>query len=47
MVSAMDEAVGQVVEELKRSGMFDNTIIVFTADVRYPCYIHTMLFKII
>ena len=34
MVTAMDDAVGQVVESLKQNNLFDNTIIVFTADVR-------------
>ena len=30
----MDDAVGEVVEALKRNNLFDNTIVVFTADVR-------------
>ena len=34
MVTALDDAVGLVIEELKRTQLFDNTIIVFTADVR-------------
>ena len=29
----MDDAVGMVVEELKTQGLFDNSIIVFSADV--------------
>ena len=33
MVTAMDDAVGMVIEELKRTHLFENTIIVFTADV--------------
>ena len=33
MVSAMDEAVGNVTRALKEAGMFKNTIIIFTADV--------------
>ena len=33
MVSALDDAVGNVIQELKHKQMFDNTIIVFTADV--------------
>ena len=32
MVTAMDDNVGRVVEALKRNGMYDNTIIVFTSD---------------
>ena len=33
MVTAMDDAVGMVVEEMKTQGLFDNSIIVFSADV--------------
>ena len=33
MVTAMDDAVGMVVEEMKSQGLFDNSIIVFSADV--------------
>ena len=29
----MDDAVGMVVEEMKSQGLFDNSIIVFSADV--------------
>jgi arylsulfatase A-like enzyme len=32
MVSSMDDNVGKVVAELKRLGLYDNTIIVFTSD---------------
>ena len=32
MLAAMDEAVGKVVDALKRSGDFDNTLLVFTTD---------------
>ncbi|XP_067658130.1 arylsulfatase B-like [Haliotis asinina] len=32
MVSALDEAVGNVTEALKERGLFDNTLILFTAD---------------
>ena len=35
MVTAMDDAVGKVVEALKESGAYENTIIVFTSDVRF------------
>ena len=30
----MDDAVGQVIQTLKDNGMFEDTIIFFTADVR-------------
>ena len=33
MVTAMDDAVGLIVEALKQKNLIDNTIIVFTADV--------------
>lgn len=32
MVSGMDQAVGQVINALKASGQYDNTLIVFTSD---------------
>lgn len=32
MVTAMDDAIGKVIESLKRNGMFNNTLIIFTAD---------------
>ena len=32
MVSAMDEAVGQVIAALKEKGLFDNTLIIFSSD---------------
>jgi arylsulfatase A-like enzyme len=31
-ISALDDMVGQIVEELKKEGIFDNTIILFTSD---------------
>ncbi|CAC5379761.1 ARSB [Mytilus coruscus] len=32
MVTAMDDAIGNVTDSLKRNGMFENTLIIFTAD---------------
>ena len=37
MVTAMDEAVGNVTQTLKDSGMYEDTIIIFTADVSTGC----------
>ena len=33
MVTAMDDAVGQVVKALKETGLYNDTFILFTADV--------------
>ena len=33
MVTAMDEAIGNVTETLKKKGIFNDTLIIFTADV--------------
>lgn len=32
-MSAFDDSVGQMVDKLKEAGQYDNTIIIFTADV--------------
>jgi arylsulfatase len=32
MISYLDEQVGYLIEELKRSGIYDNTLIIFTSD---------------
>jgi predicted AlkP superfamily pyrophosphatase or phosphodiesterase len=33
MVTAMDDAIGNVTESLKHYGLYDDTLIIFTADV--------------
>lgn len=33
MVSALDEAIGNITRQLQESGLYDETLIVFTADV--------------
>lgn len=33
MVSALDEAIGNITDQLRESGMYDDTLIVFTSDV--------------
>lgn len=35
MVTAMDDLVGNVTQNLKDNGLYDDTLIVFTADVSY------------
>ena len=32
MVASLDESVGNITKALKRTGMFDNSVIVFTTD---------------
>ena len=34
MMTVMDEAVGNVTSALRANGMFEDTIIIFTGDVR-------------
>ena len=34
MMTVMDEVVGNVTDALKAKGMFEDTIIIFTGDVR-------------
>ena len=34
MVTAMDDAVGRIISALKSSGHYDDSVIVFTSDVR-------------
>lgn len=37
MVTAMDEAVGKIIESLKAYGYWENTLLIFTTDVsNYP-----------
>ena len=35
MVSALDEAIGNITDQLRESGLYDDTLIVFTADVSF------------
>ena len=35
MVNYIDSAIGRVVEDLKTSDLYDNTLICFNADVRH------------
>ena len=44
MVTALDEAIGNVVKALKDNNMYDDTIIVFTADVKDQ-YLQYHIFK--
>lgn len=34
MVTALDDAIGNVTDSLKRNGMLKDTLIIFTTDVR-------------
>jgi arylsulfatase A-like enzyme len=33
MVTAMDDAVGEIVQTLRDAGLYDDTVIVFSSDV--------------
>ena len=33
MVTAMDEQIGKIINDLKNTGHYDNSVIVFTTDV--------------
>ena len=35
MVSALDEAIGNITDQLRETGLYDDTLIVFTADVSF------------
>ena len=41
MVGYLDEAVGEVVDELKASQMWDNTVLIFLSDNGGPVYVAT------
>ena len=34
MVTAMDEQIGNIIKDLKSTGHYENSVIVFTTDVR-------------
>jgi arylsulfatase A-like enzyme len=35
MLAAMDEAIGQIIDYLKELEMYENTVIIFTSDVKF------------
>ena len=44
MVSGLDIAIGQIVKKLKQEGLYENSIILFSSDVRMKfCAEHKIL----
>ena len=41
MVSILDEAIGNITDSLKQNGLYDDTVIIFSADVRFRYYTQT------
>ena len=41
-VSALDDAVGKIISSLKLNGLYKNSIILFTADVRFHAYYNSI-----
>ena len=37
MITALDDAVGEIVQNLKSKGLFDDTFFLFTSDVSIIC----------
>ena len=37
MVNLMDQLIGNVTQQLRDRGMWNNTIMVFTSDSSFPC----------
>ena len=38
MVESMDEAFGELVQAVKDAGLYDDTLCIFTSDVRNCCF---------
>ena len=38
MVESMDEAFGELVQAVKDAGLYDDTLFIFTSDVRNCCF---------
>lgn len=38
MVTAMDDAIGNIINTLKQTGMYNETLIIFTSDVSTKTY---------
>ena len=47
MVSALDDLVGNVTGKLKSTGLWDSTIMVFTADVRMLSSLQSIQFGVV
>lgn len=45
MISLIDDNIGRIIESLKRSGQYENTVIIFTADHGELLGDHRLLFK--
>ena len=43
LASATDDSIGQIVDALKSSGLYDNSVIIFQSDVR-SCYFVYLVF---
>jgi arylsulfatase A-like enzyme len=43
MVNALDTAIGQVVDALKELNLYNDTIIIFSSDVRSVLLLHKLI----